>query len=841
LIISDYTRLGGVKEALENHANKVYESLSTEEQLAAKLIFLELTRLDAETEDTRKQVRQQDLVNSQQSEALVHQVVQHLAKEKLVVTGEQELEGKRVAVVNIAHEALIRNWQMLRDWLKENRDALLRKQDIEDAAKEWRDKGKLKDSAYLLQGSRLTEAENFQQKYADTVPLSGVAQEFVQESIKERQKNRRILALGGVVGVIVLMFAGVAGVQWRNAEGQRQIIFARRLANQADLTRDQRPELLQRSVLLAVEAMKRSPSPEAYEVLRHGLSLLPRPIKSLKHKSGVDDVVFSPDGRYMATNAIQDSVRVWEVTSGKEVARLQSAWKIAFSPDSKYLVTASKNIAQVWAFTNGKEVTRMTHEDMIGDIAFSPDGKYLATASWDNTARVWKVSTGQEIARMKHDARLSVVAFSPNGKYIATAVDAKERIYGEDFLKTHPATQVWEATTGKEVARIKHDKPVNAISFSRDGKYLATASGDNTARMSEVATGRPVASMAHPGSVWDVAFSPDGKYLATACQDQKARVWNTTNGTTITLMAHKEIVQTVAFSPDGKYLATVTYPTRFTGEMDTSEHSALLWEVISGREVARMTHNDDVENIAFSPDGKYLATASQDGTVGVWEAISNRTTVFMTHDNYWSVYAVAFSPDGKYFATVSGRVDRSSMLRPHKIRVWEASSGRELAQIQDKEEKVTNLTFSPNGKYLSAVSYYGKPRMWEVTSGKEVTPIAQNHWGTNPAFTPDGKYKATAEGKFVYVREVKSGQEVARITHNENVDAVAFSPDGKYLAMTSGFITSESGDSRAWVSLWRPEELMTEACTRLTRNLRQEEWQQYLPNEPYRKTCPNLP
>ncbi|KYC44055.1 hypothetical protein WA1_02630 [Scytonema hofmannii PCC 7110] len=155
LTISDYTRLGGVKKALEKHANEVYQSLSPKEQLVAKQIFLELTHLGEGTEDTRRQVRQQDLVTQRRSPELVERVVQRLAKEKLVVTGEQEFEGKRVAVVNIAHEALIRNWDVLGKWLKENREALLIKQDIEDAARDWRDKQKPKDVAYLLQGARL--------------------------------------------------------------------------------------------------------------------------------------------------------------------------------------------------------------------------------------------------------------------------------------------------------------------------------------------------------------------------------------------------------------------------------------------------------------------------------------------------------------------------------------------------------------------------------------------------------------------------------------------------------------------------------------------------------------
>ena len=175
LTINEYTRLGGVKEALRKRANQIYESLSTEEQLIAKQIFLELTHLGEGTEDTRRQVRQEDLVTQRRSPELVEKVVQRLAEEKLVVTGEQEFEGKSVAVVNIAHEALIRNWNLLGKWLKENREALLVKQDIEEAARDWREKNYPKQIAYLLQGTRLADAEDYIRNYSDKVPLSSTA------------------------------------------------------------------------------------------------------------------------------------------------------------------------------------------------------------------------------------------------------------------------------------------------------------------------------------------------------------------------------------------------------------------------------------------------------------------------------------------------------------------------------------------------------------------------------------------------------------------------------------------------------------------------------------------
>ncbi len=181
LTISAYTRLGAVKGTLQKRATEIYESLSPEEQAAAKRIFLELTQLGEGTEDTRRRVLLQDLVTSQPSNN-VEMVIQKLADAKLVVTStliEKGAELGKVAVVDVAHEALIRHWLLLRKWLDENRDNLREKRKIEAAAEEWLDTGKEKD--YLFRGLRLAEAKDFQEKHADTFPLSSLAEEFIFE------------------------------------------------------------------------------------------------------------------------------------------------------------------------------------------------------------------------------------------------------------------------------------------------------------------------------------------------------------------------------------------------------------------------------------------------------------------------------------------------------------------------------------------------------------------------------------------------------------------------------------------------------------------------------------
>ncbi|MEH1976752.1 MAG: pentapeptide repeat-containing protein [Nostoc sp.] len=187
LTLTTYSKLGGVRGTLQTRATEVYESLSLEEQQATKRIFLELTQLGEGTEDTRRQVVQRDLVTSQHPEVVIviNRIIQRLADEKLVVTSTL---SNKIAVVDVAHEALIRHWLLLRKWIEESRDILRQKRKIEAVAVEWRDRGWVKD--YLFQGKRLKEVENFHKQQTENLRLSDLAIEFMQASVRQRWNNR---------------------------------------------------------------------------------------------------------------------------------------------------------------------------------------------------------------------------------------------------------------------------------------------------------------------------------------------------------------------------------------------------------------------------------------------------------------------------------------------------------------------------------------------------------------------------------------------------------------------------------------------------------------------------
>jgi WD40 repeat protein len=256
-----------------------------------------------------------------------------------------------------------------------------------------------------------------------------------------------------------------------------------------------------------------------------------------------------------------------------------------------------------------------------------------------------------------------------------------------------------------------------------------------------------------------------------------------------------------------------------------------------GHEKVRLAHSpvpffhpDGLIAVTFSSDGRYLAAAGHN-IVRVWETTRGREVARMSH-RYMDGFT--FSPDGKYLATASS-ADLNAL-------VWESTNGRQIASLRPKDVGIrrkvlsaSTIIFSPDGRYLAAANGDQIVRVWEATTGQEVMHTFHDASVNSIAFSPDGKYLVTGSmDRTARVWQIASGREVTRITHEETVRAVAFSLDGKYLA-------TASDDKTARVQLWRPEDLITQVCTRLTYNLSKQEWNQYLPGEPYRETCPNLP
>ncbi|MBD2165561.1 PD40 domain-containing protein [Calothrix membranacea FACHB-236] len=876
---ADYQDLGGVIQSLTQKADEEYEVLVQQNPAYAQIIRQVMLRMVAlgGGELARRRVPESELEYPPPKHDLVKEVIEHFTKARLLVTGE-DAEGNNF--VEPAHDALVRGWQKLLGWKQEDEQSVILQRRLTPAAQEWKSvKSKEQPSVFQAKAEPVIDwldisfysAENLfnnvnskivklwrrtpnQQEhpknkqvqflwnanpYLDILNgelnsnenwFNQLEAEFVKRSVRQKSRNarlRRFLALGILAGSIT------AAIVFNFL---RQEAVARLLLARAELTRKEETTPLSRSVLLAIEATKLSSTDEANDIIRDGLVLL-APLEARISFENQQTESYSPDNKYQAilsnlngdsdqkfvfTNDTSWEVQVKDNTSGEIIGTLQHSPDSPIenlSPDKRYKVNANpgSSTAQVWEINekgeNLQQVAQLSHDGAITGVAFSNDGQYIITVSGDttlgnqgfpttgdNTVRLWKLPPA--VTRFSQKQGLLSAKFSPDGKYIALAREGDQTV------------QVWEVDSNKKVASLVHEdyQGLNGESYT--------------------------------AQIGDVSFSPDSKYIATApmLHSGNFQLWDFNSRRKIATFPASADLGEVSFSPKGNYL--------IAGDIRSGDYQ--VWNIsdlqnpqpVKGLAAAE----DKFTNIAFSPDEKYIAIANLgDGIVKVFDIASGNVKKHTTKE---IVTKVAFSPNGKYIALAG---DKTTQL-------WDLESDRKLPPLSH-EGAINTITFSPDGNYIATASEDKTFKLWEVESGKNIYSRSHGNAVNAIAFSPDGKYLATSANtdlgggeavgilrgdNAVRIWEVKNGKQVARLSNEGQINRLAFSPDGKYV-MAKPYVSEETGQSEkggtpsAYLWLWQTDDLIQQACVRLTRNLILEEWKTYLGNQPYQKTCDNLP
>jgi WD40 repeat protein len=278
------------------------------------------------------------------------------------------------------------------------------------------------------------------------------------------------------------------------------------------------------------------------------------------HSNWVTGVAFTADGKHLASGSWDQSVKMWDVSTGLPVrtvgSELQFVQALAASRDGRYLAAEnSRDTVTVWDAASGEVLhafptDRPIHgvgNNWVYSIAFSPDDRVLASGIGDKTVRLWDVQTGQTIRDLTAGRRsVLYVAFSPDGRYIATGGTEKSII-------------IWDIATGAPIRKLSgHKKIVYAVAFSPDGRFLASASGDKTVKVWDLQSGREVRSLVgHDGLVTTLAFSPDGRWLASGSWDKTIKIWDVESGMPLqTLAGNPRSIYSIAFDPRGSWLAS---------------------------------------------------------------------------------------------------------------------------------------------------------------------------------------------------------------------------------------------------------------------------------------------
>jgi WD40 repeat protein len=811
-----YDAIGGVEGALARRAQAIYDTQTRkgEDQRAVMLfrrLFTRLVTLGEGAEDTRRIVGRNEL--GQDAWALAQDLADQ--NNRLVVTSASAPDHD---TAEVAHEALIRNWPTLIEWVSRDRAFQSWLRQLKPRVDEWH--ANPEDQGTLLRGGPLAVAEDWLGRRGDE--LSEEERTYIEASIALREAVRhqeeealareharlaeiataqartaRIqrIAMGALAGVGLLVLAMLGNVLWQQYDtARREMLAYTSLAAQA-----MKDEQFDRAMRYALQgypapgAMPWAPFSTELEGKLAGAALSTYWLRVLRgHTGPVSTVAFSRDGKRVVTASGDNTARLWDAESGKEIAVLKGhtslLWSAAFSPDGKRVVTASDDAtARLWDVESGSEIAVLKgHTSLLRSAAFSPDGKRVVTASDDYTARLWDAKGLEEPTVLKgHERAVASAAFSPDGKRVVTA-------------SADNTARLWNAASGTATAVLEgHTNWVLSAAFSPNGKRVVTASADNTARLWDAATGTEDAVLqGHADAVLSAAFSPDGNRVVTASLDGTARLWDAASGKEIAVLkGHEGTVSSAAFGPDGKRVVTVS-----------DDATARLWDAASGKEIAVLKgHEGTVSSAAFSPDGKRVATASADTAARLWDA-EREKAVAVLKGHAKEVYSAAFSPDGKRVVTASP--DRTA-------RLWDAASGTEIAVLKGHTSGgVWSAAFSPDGKRVVTASSDRTARLWDAASGTEIA-VLKGHTNSvlSAAFSPDGERVVTASGdNTARLWDAESGTEIAVLKgHTKGVQSAAFSSDGKRVVTASWDATARLWDV-TWATKVRGDDLRKRVC-----------------------------
>jgi WD40 repeat protein/class 3 adenylate cyclase len=806
LTLSGYAASGGVAGAIAQTADTVHDAFSPEQQAIARNIFLRLTELGEEgTQDTRRRVAPGELVRTTEETASVESVLRTLADARLVTTGGGPVLSGAEGTIEVAHEALIREWPALRGWLEEDREGLRIHRHLTEAAIEWERLDR--EPGELYRGARLATAGEWQASRGEALnPLERGFLEASQEQARQReqlrQRRRRRTIVGLAAGlVIALALALLAGQQWQRARAEEQEALRQAsvlLASQAEAELE--AGYGDRAVLLALEALERYPyTPQAEHALGQAVSYNRALLQYEGHESAVTSVAWSPNGTRLASSATTDNnVHIWDPVTGETELVIEMptgitgnvydmALHVRWAPGGQRLLTITG------------DRYRLGSQDYDVLLWDATSGALISSVEVANQA---EPESGEGLTSFYNYATGSLADLAPQSGRLATAGGDNTAILWDE---------AWQAP---ETLLRGHSRSVNSVDWSPDEARLVTASVDGTARIWDTASGKELYTLeGHEGNVHLALWSPDGILVSTAGEDGTLRIWDAARGELVTsIQTEGEEVWSLAWATNGQRIVS--------GQGDGSLR---LWEVASGARLEVLRgHEGIITDLKWSPVEDRLASGDGNGRARVWNTA--RSTAWRLYPpqaergGMWSVQGASWSSDGRYLALAGGDVVEGAY--PPSFNIWDLEANQLLMENLGDALNYNGLAveFSPDDSallYLGfeqfpdfsglATAYVFDAQTAQIihtfTPGGE-TLVFSAAWST------DGAQVATGLGNGEWLLwDSETGEKIKAFEVGTEEDAwtqdVEWSPDGSRLA--AGYSGLEDSAVGVWdTNTWDP-------------------------------------
>jgi WD40 repeat protein/DNA-binding SARP family transcriptional activator/energy-coupling factor transporter ATP-binding protein EcfA2 len=876
---SVYEQSEGVRGAVARLAEDAFGQLDEGQQILARGVLMRLASEGAAGGVERCRISLAELETDRNKE---------LARAVALLTDRRLLTAS-AGWIELAHEALLREWPRLRDWIEADRAGLRLHRNLTAAAREWQ--GVNRDEDSLLRGTRLTETLEWARENPQS--LNEAEREFLsaneaRQQLEQTQRRRRNrFVIGGLSAAVVLVsvVALIALMQSWEADRQRDISASRGLAASATAMLDVDPAL---SLELALRALERRDTTQAENVLRQA-TYATRAIDVWPTHRGVARALsVSKDGLTVATGGDDGTIVVRRTDSGRLLSRIKSSSApvigVALSPDGRRVVGArdngsvtisaidgrnsrtvldlshemtpnyGPNYGHSVSFSNngrrlavgaldgsvrvlradgGGAVRRLRgHQDLVLDVGFSPDGTRVVSSDYHLSARAWDLRSGMFVALAHQDVESA--SFSPAGDRIATA--------GLDGI-----IRLWRADGSGPTRRIRIGVPLLSVRFSRNGRRLVTAGQDGVVRISDV-HGGPVldALTRHRGEATGAAFVTHEQVVSTG-EDGTLRRWAPLGAAVL----HGSFVS-ASFSPDGRRVLT-----------GGDDGRARLFDPKTGAGGAIIGPDTAATSARYSTDGRRVVTASLDGAVRIANPRTGRSRFVVAPDRAAAKTAADLDPSGKRIVSggfnakaivqaVSGD-GRPVVLRGHRAgltdvrfsrdgrhvltasgdgtaRIWNAVTGKVERTLEGHLESVSTAQYSADGKRIVTAGVDGTVRVWPASGPGRPVILRGHEGGVNAAvFSPDGTRVVSAglDGT-IRVWAADGGETLLVLyRHQGGARSVSFSPDGKA-------VVSSGEDGVARVSSCEVcgalGEVRRIARTRATRALSPIERERFLPD-----------